>query len=60
MQDPATPLTPTSGATGVSATRGWLERLWSTIADRGRPYADVPAAALRRSTAPAGRRGHAF
>ena len=22
----------------------WIERLWSSIADRGRPYADVPAA----------------
>ncbi|MFC3124760.1 malonyl-CoA decarboxylase [Pseudoroseomonas globiformis] len=25
--------------------RTWLERLWSGIADRGRPYADVPAIA---------------
>ena len=41
MQDPATPLTPTSGATGVSETRGWVERLWSSVADRGRSYADV-------------------
>ena len=24
----------------------WLERLWSTIADRGRPYANVPHASL--------------
>ncbi len=23
--------------------RSWLERLWTTIADRGRPYADVPS-----------------
>lgn len=22
--------------------RSWVERLWSGIADRGRPYADVP------------------
>ncbi|MFC4167766.1 malonyl-CoA decarboxylase [Teichococcus aestuarii] len=25
--------------------RTWIERLWSGIADRGRPYADVPGAA---------------
>ena len=25
--------------------RTWLERLWSGIADRGRPYADVPGIA---------------
>ncbi|MFB9971200.1 malonyl-CoA decarboxylase [Pseudoroseomonas cervicalis] len=25
--------------------RSWVERLWSGIADRGRPYADVPTAA---------------
>lgn len=24
----------------------WIERLWSSIADRGRPYADVPAASV--------------
>ena len=32
--------------TPTIATRGWLERLWSSIADRGRPFADVPAAGL--------------
>jgi malonyl-CoA decarboxylase len=26
----------------VPPPRSWLERLWSNIADRGRPYADVP------------------
>ena len=26
--------------------RNWLERVWSSIADRGRPYADVPATTL--------------
>ncbi|MFC7551752.1 hypothetical protein ACFQU7_04720 [Pseudoroseomonas wenyumeiae] len=25
--------------------RTWIERLWSSIADRGRPYADVPGIA---------------
>ncbi|KAA2212689.1 malonyl-CoA decarboxylase [Teichococcus oryzae] len=33
---------PTSITMGA---RTWLERLWSGIADRGRPYADVPAIA---------------
>ncbi|MFL5332849.1 MAG: malonyl-CoA decarboxylase [Geminicoccaceae bacterium] len=28
----------------VPASRSWLERLWSNIADRGRAYADVPEA----------------
>jgi malonyl-CoA decarboxylase len=28
----------------ASAPRSWLERLWSNIADRGRPYAHVPEA----------------
>jgi malonyl-CoA decarboxylase len=54
MQDAATQVTPgpdatpgpTPGPTGVSETRGWLERLWSSIADRGRPYADVPSTGL--------------
>ena len=27
-------------------TPGWLERLWSSIADRGRAFADVPASSL--------------
>ena len=31
---------------GPSGTRAWLERLWAGIADRGRAYADVPAATL--------------
>jgi malonyl-CoA decarboxylase len=43
MQDTATQVSPPSGPAG---TRGWLERLWSSIADRGRPYANVPAAGL--------------
>lgn len=39
---------PTTGAlTTVTAVasdaRAWLDRLWSSIADRGRPYAHVPA-----------------
>ncbi len=34
-----TPLT-TSTAT-APGPRSWLERLWSSVADRGRPYADV-------------------
>ncbi|TCZ57193.1 malonyl-CoA decarboxylase [Roseicella aquatilis] len=46
MQDPATQVTPSPGPTGVSETRGWLERLWASIADRGRAYADVPAEGL--------------
>jgi malonyl-CoA decarboxylase len=28
----------------VPAPRSWLERLWSNIADRGQPYAQVPEA----------------
>src|SRR4051812_46824242 len=54
MQDAATQVTPDPdatpdpmpGPTGVSETRGWLERLWSNIADRGRAYADVPGPGL--------------
>ncbi|MFZ4410482.1 MAG: malonyl-CoA decarboxylase [Paracraurococcus sp.] len=46
IEDTATQHTPSPGATGVSETRGWIERLWSSIADRGRAYADVPAASL--------------
>ena len=43
---------PESGAlTTVTAVasdaRAWLDRLWSSIADRGRPYADVPATSVR-------------
>ena len=30
----------------TAAPRGWLERVWSSVADRGRAYADVPAAGL--------------
>jgi malonyl-CoA decarboxylase len=37
---------PPASLTGPSPSRGWLERLWSGIADRGRAYADVPAAGL--------------
>ncbi|MBV8911844.1 MAG: malonyl-CoA decarboxylase [Acetobacteraceae bacterium] len=36
---------PASSATS-SGTRSWLERLWSSIADRGRPYARVPASSI--------------
>jgi len=35
----------TGGArAGGRGNRSWIERLWSTVADRGRPYAHVPAA----------------
>src|SRR4029077_999192 len=30
----------------ISNSTSWLERLWSSIADRGRDYANVPAASL--------------
>jgi malonyl-CoA decarboxylase len=30
----------------ISTPRSWIERLWSSIADRGRPYAAVPAEAM--------------
>ncbi|GGC59670.1 MCD, Malonyl-CoA decarboxylase MCD [Siccirubricoccus deserti] len=33
-------------APGLVDPRGWLERIWSSVADRGRAYADVPAASL--------------
>ena len=33
----------TSETTATSRPLGWIERLWSSIADRGRAYADVPA-----------------
>jgi len=36
----STDLTPSSST--VPASRPWLERLWSSIADRGQPYAHVP------------------
>ena len=39
---PSTDLTPIPSV--APAPRAWLERLWSTIADRGRPYAKVPEA----------------
>ncbi|HYZ21501.1 MAG TPA: malonyl-CoA decarboxylase [Rhodopila sp.] len=34
----------TAASSVAPAPRSWLERLWSTIADRGRPYAHVPDA----------------
>lgn len=33
-------------SSGAPAPRSWLERLWSNIADRGRPYAHVPGASM--------------
>lgn len=30
----------------LSAPRSWIERVWSSIADRGRQYAAVPGEAL--------------
>lgn len=39
---PSTELSAASSAAPPS--RSWLERLWSNIADRGRPYAHVPEA----------------
>ncbi len=33
----------TSETTATSRPLAWIERLWSSIADRGRAYADVPA-----------------
>ena len=35
-----------SVAMSLSDSRTWLERVWSSIADRGRPYADVPSSRL--------------
>ena len=39
----------TAGPTATSSVtlqrRSWLERLWTTVADRGRAYADVPSQA---------------
>ena len=32
----------------ASDARAWLDRLWSSIADRGRPYARVPAGSVHR------------
>src|SRR5215213_8366674 len=29
-------------SSAATAPRSWLERLWSTIADRGQPFAQVP------------------
>ncbi|WP_254453556.1 malonyl-CoA decarboxylase domain-containing protein [Siccirubricoccus sp. G192] len=37
---------PTASPSGLPSNRSWLERLWTGIADRGRAYADVPAAGL--------------
>jgi len=33
-----------TASSAVLAPRSWLERLWSNIADRGQPYAQVPEA----------------
>ncbi len=33
-------------AASADAPRSWIERLWSSIAERGRPYAAVPADAV--------------
>jgi malonyl-CoA decarboxylase len=44
MQDVARE--PGPAGTTLTATRGWLERLWAGIADRGRAYADVPGLGL--------------
>lgn len=41
---PSTTLTTISSV--VPEARSWLERLWSTIADRGEAYARVPAASV--------------
>ena len=38
MASPAPPAASTGSAQGP---RSWLERLWSSVADRGRPYAEV-------------------
>jgi malonyl-CoA decarboxylase len=35
-----------SSASGLADSRTWLERVWSSIADRGRDYADVPSGRL--------------
>jgi malonyl-CoA decarboxylase len=49
MPAPAT-APPTGRSTGTSSItldpRSWLERLWNSIAERGRPYADVPASSV--------------
>ena len=37
---------PTATSSVTLQRRSWLERLWTTIADRGRPYADVPSQAV--------------
>src|SRR4051794_25110770 len=41
---PVASLAPTPS--GLPDSRTWLERVWASIADRGRPYADVPSATL--------------
>lgn len=38
------PTDPTNVSYDAPASRSWLERLWSNIADRGEPYAQVPEA----------------
>jgi malonyl-CoA decarboxylase len=49
MQPQETPM-PNDVATTLQvppvASRGWLERLWSSVADRGRAFAIVPAASV--------------
>jgi len=35
-----------AGDVALARSLGWIERLWSSIADRGRAYADVPAASI--------------
>ena len=39
----------TAGPATAPGPRSWLERLWSSVADRGRPYADVlqPGASVK-------------
>ncbi|MDO9711512.1 malonyl-CoA decarboxylase domain-containing protein [Paracraurococcus lichenis] len=44
MQDVVASAPPSPSA--LPETRTWLERLWSSIAERGRPYADVPSEGL--------------
>ena len=46
MQDSTTSQIPNPAPIRPSDDRGWLERLWASIADRGRAYANVPSAGL--------------